>query len=108
MNTEIYRIRITASLVIFALLATASSSSAKAQQPSEAQVARILKRFPQVDKDKDGKLSTEELEAVRQMLQSRQRNRRPGAAAKPTQTSVSGVAHDLFSAKEILDESTLD
>ena len=108
MNIEMNRIRITASLVIFALLATASFSSAKAQQPSEAQVARILKRFPQADKDKDGKLSTEEFEAVRQMLQSRQRNRRSGAMAQPKQASDSGLARDLFVTKEILDESTLD
>ena len=64
--------------VILALLATAPFSSAQAQQPSEEQVARILKRFPEADKDKDGKLSTEEIEAVRQRFQSRQRNRTRG------------------------------
>ncbi len=42
-----------------ALLATAPFSSAQAQQPTEEQVTRILKRFPEADKDKDGKLSTE-------------------------------------------------
>ena len=72
--------------VILALLATAPFSSALAQQPSEEQLARILKRFPEADTDKDGKLSTEEIEAVRQkFLKSRQRKRRPAAAAEPTQ-----------------------
>ncbi|MGB0600242.1 MAG: prolyl oligopeptidase family serine peptidase [Rubripirellula sp.] len=99
------RIRITALLVILAHLATASLSSAQAQQPSEEQLARILKRFPEADKDKDGKLSTEE---IQQFVKSRQRNRRSAAAAQPTQASDSGVERDLFSTEEILDESTLD
>ena len=60
--------------VILTLLATAPFSSAQAQQPTEEQLARILKRFPEADKDKDGKLNTEEIEAFRQQfLQSRQR-----------------------------------
>ena len=42
--------------VILALLATAPFSNAQAQQPSEEQLARILKRFPEADADKDGKL----------------------------------------------------
>ncbi|MCP4786226.1 MAG: hypothetical protein GY878_22020 [Fuerstiella sp.] len=68
--------------VILALLATAPFSSAQAQQPSEEQLARILKRFPDADSDKDGKLNTEE---IQQFLKSRQRrNRRPAAAAEPT------------------------
>ena len=63
-----------------AIVAIASFSNAQAQQPSEEQLAKILKRFPEADTDKDGKLSTEEIEAVRQRLrQSRQRNTRPAA-----------------------------
>lgn len=108
MNIEMSRVRFAASLLILALLATTSFSSAHAQQPTEGQVARILKRFPQADKNKDGRLSKEEFEAVRQMFQSRQRNRRPGAAAQPKQSSDSGVERDLFSTEEILDESTLE
>ena len=56
--------------------------SPSAQQPSEEQLARILKRFPDADKDKDGKLNAEE---IQQFLKSRQRNTRPAAAAQPTQ-----------------------
>lgn len=60
--------------------------SPSAQQPSAEQLARILKRFPEADMDKDGKLNAEEIEAFRQMfLKSRQRNVRPAAAAQPTQ-----------------------
>jgi len=70
--------------VILALLATAPFSNAQAQQPSEEQLAQILKLFPEADTDKDGKLTTEEIEAVRQQFrQSRQRNTRPAAAAQP-------------------------
>ena len=70
--------------VILALLATAPFSNAQAQQPSEEQLARILKRFPEADTDKDGKLTTEE---AQQFLKSRQRNLRPAAAAQPTQST---------------------
>ena len=69
--------------VIISLLALISNG--QAQQPSEEQIKRILKRFPDADSDKDGKLSTDELEAFRQkFLRSRQRNMRPDAAEKPT------------------------
>jgi poly(3-hydroxybutyrate) depolymerase len=70
--------------------------SPSAQQPSEEQVARILKRFPEADKDKDGKLSTEEIEAFRQkFLKSRRGNMRPAAAAKPTQAGDAKLAETL-------------
>ncbi len=67
--------------VFLALLATAPVLNAQRQQPTEEQLSRILKRFPEADKDKDGKLSTEE---VQEFVESRQRNRRPTAAAQPT------------------------
>lgn len=83
--------------VILALLATAPFSKAQAQQqPSEEQLARILKRFPEADTDKDGKLSTEEIEAVRQkFLKSRQGKRRPAAAAQPTQAGDAKLTETL-------------
>ncbi len=65
--------------VILALLATAPFSNAQAQQPSEEQLAKILERFPEADTDKDGKLTTEE---IQQFRQSRQGNARPAAAAQ--------------------------
>ena len=90
---------------ILAIVAIASFSNAQAQQPSEEQLAQALKRFPEADTDKDGKLTTEE---IQQFRQSRQRNKRPAAAAQPTQASDSGVKYDLFNTEEILDESTLE
>ena len=81
--------------VMIALLATPSLSSAQTQQPYEEQLARILKRFPEADKDKDGTLSTEEMEAVRQRFQSRQRNRSPAAAAKSTPAGDAKLAETL-------------
>jgi Ca2+-binding EF-hand superfamily protein len=68
------------------------ATNAQAQQPSEEQLARILKRFPEADKDKDGKLNTEE---IQQFMKSRQRNRRPGAAAQPTQAGEAKLAETL-------------
>ena len=78
--------------VILALLATAPFSNAQAQQPSEEQLAKILKRFPEADTDKDGKLTTEE---IQQFRQSRQRNTRPAAAAQPTQAGDAKLTETL-------------
>ena len=78
--------------VILALLATAPFSNAQAQQPSEEQLARILKRFPEADTNKDGKLNTEE---IQQFVKSRQRNRRPAAAAQPTQAGDAKLTEAL-------------
>ena len=74
------------------MLATAPFSNAQSQQPSEEQLARILKRFPEADTDKDGKLSTEE---IQKFSQSRQRNRRPTAAAQATQAGDAKLAETL-------------
>ena len=71
---------------ILALAAAAPFSNAQAQQLSESRLAQILKRFPQADTDKDGKLTAKEFEAARkQFRQSRQGNARPAAAAQPRQ-----------------------
>ena len=82
-------------VVMVTLLATAPFSHAQVQQPTEEQLSRILKRFPEADKDKDGTLSTEEIEAVRQMFQSRQRNRRSAGASEPTQAGDAKLAETL-------------
>ena len=80
--------------LILALLATVPFSHA--QQPSDEQLTRILKRFPDADKDKDGNLNTKEIEAVRKkLLQSRQRNRQPVAKAQPTQAGDAKLAETL-------------
>ena len=79
-------------IVILALLAMVSFSNAQAQQPSEEQKARILKRFPEADKDKDGKLSMDE---IQQFNQSRPRNRRPAAATQPTQAGDAKLTETL-------------
>ena len=68
-------------LAILALAATAPLSNAQAQQLSESQLARLLKRFPQADANGDGKLTQEEFNAARQKFrQSRQGGARPGSA----------------------------
>ncbi|HAD61318.1 MAG TPA: hypothetical protein DCG12_18925, partial [Planctomycetaceae bacterium] len=66
--------------VMLVLLATAPSTRAQSEQLSEKQRAQILKRFPEADKD--GALSTEE---IQQFVKSRQRNSGPAAAAQQTQ-----------------------
>ncbi|MDA7901398.1 hypothetical protein N9061_01275 [bacterium] len=48
------------------------------------QLARILKRFPEGDTDKDAKLSTDE---IQQFCKSRQSNRRSVAAEQPMQAN---------------------
>jgi hypothetical protein len=86
-------------ILLFVILALAAApfSNAQAQQPTERQLAQILERFPQADADGDGKLSAEEIEAVRQQFrQSRQRNTRPAAAAQPIQAPDSGWDKDEF------------
>ncbi|MCP4820683.1 MAG: hypothetical protein GY883_15945, partial [Shimia sp.] len=92
-------------ILLFAILALAAAApfaNAQAQQPSESRLAQILKRFPQADTDKDGKLTAEEFKAARQQFQrSRQGNARPAAAA---QTKVNSI----FNTEEILDENTLE
>ena len=82
-------------VVMVTLLATAPFLHAQVQQPTKEQLSRILKRFPEADKDKDGTLSTEEIEAVRQMFQSRQRNRRSAGASEPTQAGDAKLAETL-------------
>ena len=79
--------------VILALLATAPFTNGQAQQPSEEQLAQALKRFPQADTNKDGKLTVEEIQEFRQ---SRQRNTRPGSPAQPTQAFDSEWDKDEF------------
>ena len=76
--------------------AVAPSTTAQERQPTEEQLARILKRFPEADRDQDGKLSSEEIEAVRQkFLQSRRGNMRPGAAAQPTKAGDAKLTETL-------------
>ena len=73
--------------VILALLAAAPFANAQAQQPSKKQLAQILKRFPQADTDKDGKLTAKEFEAARkQFRQSGQGKARLAAAAQRGRT----------------------
>ena len=70
--------------------------SPSAQQPSPEQLARILSRFPEADADQDGKLSPEEIEAVRQrLLKSRRNSTPPAAATPPTQAGDAELAETL-------------
>ena len=70
-------------VAILALATTAPLSDARAQQLSESQLARLLKRFPSADANGDGKLTQEEFDAARKKFQqSRQGNARAAAAAQ--------------------------
>jgi hypothetical protein len=84
------------------------------------QKARILRRFPQVDRDGDGKLSPKEIEPLRELIEKAREKRK--ARMKQTAAKPKGLAQtpndnpqpdeamkcDLFNTEEILDESTLD
>jgi acetyl esterase/lipase len=65
---------------ILALALTTPISNAQAQQRSEEQLAQILKRFPEADTDKDGKLTTEEFQQFRESMQG---NTPSAAEAQP-------------------------
>jgi len=56
-------------------------------QPSEAQLARWLKRYPEADTDKDGRLSAQEIAAFRQQL-ARQRNNPQRQSGAPREFRV--------------------
>ena len=70
---------------ILALALTAPFSNAQAQQPSEEQLAQMLKRFPEADTDKDGKLiALDCVNAVKDYVQGRA-HVLSGAVLNPTQ-----------------------
>ena len=70
-------------VLILGLLATASFSNAQVQTPSEARLKQILRRFPQADINKDGKLTVKEFEAARaKFRQALQGNARPAQGSK--------------------------
>jgi Ca2+-binding EF-hand superfamily protein len=62
-------------LAILALAATAPFSNAQAQQLSETQLSRLLKRFPAADANGDGKLTQEEFDAARKKFQQSTRGK---------------------------------
>lgn len=78
--------------VILTLLATTRLCNAQDQQPSEEQLGRVLRRFPQADTDKDGKLTKEE---AQQFLKSRRMNRRQTAPAQPTEAGDAKLTETL-------------
>ena len=81
--------------VILTLLATARFSYGQTQQPTEEQLTRILKRFPEVDKDKNGKLSTEEFEAFRQQFLRSRKSRGPAIATEAMQVGDTKLRETL-------------
>ena len=105
-------------MVLCGLLAAPQFSSAQDLTPE--QEARILQRFPQADRDGDGKLSSEEIEPLRELIEEAREKRK--ARTKQTAAKPKGPAQtandnpqpdeamncDLFNTEEILDESTLD
>jgi len=83
--------------LILALLGTVSLSTAQVQTPSEARLKQILKRFPQADTNKDGKLTIKEFEAARKKFrQSLQGNARPAQALKTSVGFDSGWEKNEF------------
>jgi len=119
MNIEMMRHRLWITiLVLCGLLATTQLASAQDLTPE--QEARILQRFPQADRDGDGKLSSEEIEPLRELIEKAREKRK--ARTKQTAAKPKGPAQtandnpqpdeamkcDLFNTEEILDESTLD
>ena len=84
-------------LAILDLATILSVSNVQAQQFSEEQLSRLLKRYPSADADGDGKLTQEELKAARQKLQgSRQDNERPAAAAQTKLVFDPGWEKEMF------------
>lgn len=61
---------------------------ATAQSLTPQQMSRLLKRFPQVDRDGDGKLSPEEIAPLRERLEKAQKRKEQGLT--PTQTKPKG------------------
>jgi len=83
--------------LILALLGTVSLSNAQVQPPSEARLKQILKRFPQADTNKDGKLTVKEFEAARKKFrQSLQGNSRPAQTPKASIGFDSGWEENGF------------
>lgn len=83
--------------LILALLGTVSLSNAQVQPPSEARLKQILKRFPQADTNKDGKLTVKEFEAARKKFrQSLQGNARPAQTPKASIGFDSGWEENGF------------
>ena len=69
-------------ILSFGLLAIATTASAQELTPQQA--ARLLKRFPQIDKNGDGKLSTDEIEPIRAQLENAQKRwQKKSAPARP-------------------------
>ena len=83
--------------VILALLSTAPFTNVQSQQFSEEKLAQSLKRFPEADLNKDGKLTVEE---IQQFRQSRQRNRRQAAAEQATQAKDANLNETLAGMNE--------
>ncbi|MFC1763502.1 hypothetical protein ACFL6U_15670 [Planctomycetota bacterium] len=119
MNIEMMRHRLWITIMVLCgLLSTPQFSSAQDLTPE--QEARILQRFPQADRDGDGKLSSEEIEPLRELIEKAREKRK--ARTKQTAAKPKGPAQtandnpqpdeamkcDLFNTEEILDESTLD
>ena len=114
MNIEMMRHRLWITIMVLCgLLAAPQFSSAQDLTPE--QEARILQRFPQADRDGDGKLSSEEIEPLRELIEEAREKRKARTkqtAAKPkgpAQTANDNPQPDeamncyLFNTEEMLD-----
>ena len=76
-------------LVLSALIAVSCPGWAEEKPSADERLQKLLKRFPDADKNKDGKLTREEV------LEFRQKRQRPrGAVAEPTHANVKYGKHE--------------
>ncbi len=75
-------------MVLCGLLAAPQFSSAQDLTPEQG--ARILQRFPQADRDGDGKLSSDEIEPLRELIEKAREKRK--ARTKQTAAKPKGPA----------------
>lgn len=81
-------------ILLCGLLATAGNISAQELTPQ--QKARLLKRFPQIDKNGDGKLSSDEIAPIRgQLEKALQRQQQKSKPAKPQPKGPAPTHSDL-------------
>ncbi len=80
-------------LVLVVFVAGVPSAVAQESKLNERQKSQLLKRFPNTDANKDGKLDDAELRALQDFMQARRGNARP-AAVEPTHSHVSYGTED--------------
>lgn len=78
-------------ILSFGLVAIATTAAAQELTPQQA--ARLLKRFPQIDKNGDGKLSADEIEPIRAQLEKAQKRWQQNASPARSQPNGPAPTH---------------